>query len=233
MRRLLVVTGFTVFALCVSVAAADTSSAAYPLDAIPRVLQAGEPLPCASSGLVTYRGTSLKLSKPAQVDPAFAPKLVELEAIVADVAIRIYGRAPRTLTHLGTYNCRRMRQYTDWVSEHSLGNAIDVAGFEFGPLPKGAVLPAELPSSLRRAFGVTVEQHWSATRGAGATHSQFLRALALRLIDRPDVFSVVLGPAWPGHHNHFHLDRAPYRVVEVFRPEELAQPMRVTPRRSN
>lgn len=216
-------TAFAALTLWASLASAHAASTSYPLDEIPRVLESGEPLPCARGGLVTYRGTTLKLSKPAQVHPAFAPKLAELEAIVAEVATRIYGRAPRTLTHLGTYNCRRMRQYSDWVSEHSLGNAIDVAGFEFGPLPKGATLPAELPSSLRRAFSVTVEKHWSATRGAGAAHSQFLRALALRLIDRSDVFSVVLGPAWPGHHNHFHLDRAPYRVVEVFTPEELAQ----------
>jgi len=39
----------------------------------------------------------------------------------------------------------------------------------------------------------------------------------MRLIGRQDLFRVVLGPAWPGHHNHFHLDFAPYRVVEVFK----------------
>jgi hypothetical protein len=202
--------------LCAAGASADPDVQSYPLDAIPRVLEAGEPLPCLNSGLLTYRGTAMKLSKPARVHPAFAPKLEALEEIVTEVATRIYGRAPRKLVHLGTHNCRRMRLYPDWVSEHALGNAIDLAGFEYGPLAKGAALPTGLPASLRRGFSVQLERDWTATRGAGAVHSRFLRALATRLIERPDLFRVVLGPAWPGHHNHFHLDYAPYRVVEVF-----------------
>ena len=131
-----------------------------------------------------------------------------------------YGRAPRTLVHLGTHNCRRMRRYPDWVSEHALGNAIDLAGFDFGPLARGASLPEGLPRALRRGFSVRLEQHWNAARGAGAVHRRFLRVLAAKLIERRDLFHVVLGPAWPGHHNHFHLDSAPYRVVEVFREGE-------------
>lgn len=188
----------------------------YPLDGIARVLDDGAALPCGEAELVTYRGTQLKLSKAARVHPAFVPKLVELERIVAEVALRFYGRAPRTLVHLGTHNCRRMRRYPDWVSEHALGNAIDVAGFDFPALRRGESLPESAPPALKRAQSVRLEQHWNAARGAGATHSAFLRALAQRLIERPDVFRVVLGPAWPGHHNHFHLDFAPYRVVEVF-----------------
>lgn len=196
------------------------SEPSYPLDNIARVLADGEDLPCANQQLVVYRGTTIEMSKPARVHPAFAPKIAELEQIVAEVAMPIYGRAPRTLVHLGTHSCRRMRLYPDWVSEHALGNAIDVAGFDFGPLPKDAVAPSDLARSLKRGFSVRLEQHWKAQRGAGAAHSVFLRALALRLIDRPDLFRVVLGPAWPGHHNHFHLDFAPYRVVEVFKPGE-------------
>jgi hypothetical protein len=109
-----------------------------------------------------------------------------------------------------------MRRYPDWVSEHALGNAIDLAGFDFGPARADQPLPAGTPPALRRAFQVRVETHWNARRGAGAAHARFLRELAQRLIDERGVFSVVLGPAWPGHHNHLHLDRAPYRVVEVF-----------------
>jgi hypothetical protein len=208
------------------VQAETADQADYPLDGIARVLDDGEDLPCADQQLVVYRGTTIKMSKPARVHPAFAPKIAELEQIVAEVALPIYGRAPRTLVHLGTHNCRRMRLYPDWVSEHALGNAIDVAGFDFGPLPKQDLAPQALPRSLKRGFSVRLDQHWRAQRGAGATHSAFLRALALRLIRRPDLFRVVLGPAWPGHHNHFHLDFAPYRVVEVFKPGEVeaAQP---------
>jgi hypothetical protein len=205
-----------------SVAADGVDVGAYPLDGISRVLAEGEELPCAKAQLVSYRGTQLRLSKPARVHPAFVPKLVELERVVAEVAVPFYGRAPRTLVHLGTHNCRRMRRYPDWVSEHALGNAIDVAGFDFAPLPRGAASAAGLPAGLRRAQAVRLDQHWNATRGPGATHSAFLRALAQRLIDRPDLFRVVLGPAWPGHHNHFHLDFAPYRVVEVFKASDAS-----------
>jgi hypothetical protein len=188
----------------------------YALDAIPRVLNPGQELPCSGRELVRYRGERVRLSKPGRVHPAFVAKLDGLEALVVSVATEVYGRAPRRLVHLGTHACRRMRRYPDWVSEHALGNAIDLAGFDFGSLPRDATLPAGAPASLRRAFQVRMLEHWNGSQGAAAVHARFLRALAQRLIDRPDLFRVVLGPAWPGHANHLHLDFAPYRVVEVF-----------------
>lgn len=194
----------------------DDDIGSYPLDAIERTLAPGAPLPCAGPRLVTYKGEGLRYSAPARVDPAFRERLRVLDQIVVQTATEVYGRAPLRMQHLGTMNCRRMRLYGDWVSEHALGNAIDVAGFDFAALPRGASLPAGAPKALRQAFSVSVLQHWNATRGAGAVHREFLRKLAQRLIDRPDVFRVVLGPAWPGHKNHLHLDCAPYRVVAVF-----------------
>src|SRR5688500_13785802 len=76
-------------------AEADTATTAdpeqsYPLDGISRVLADGEELPCADRDLVVYRGTTIKMSKPARVHPAFAPKIAELERIVAEVAVSIY-----------------------------------------------------------------------------------------------------------------------------------------------
>src|SRR4051812_7068560 len=76
--------------------AQDAAVGSYPLDGIARVLAKGEALPCADRELVVYRGTTLRLSKPARVYPAFAPKIAELERIAAEVALPIYGRAPRT-----------------------------------------------------------------------------------------------------------------------------------------
>lgn len=195
--------------------AQDSPIGSYPLDGIPRVLGRGAALPCAT-GLVRYEGRAVHLAQPGRVHPAFVAKLDGLDALVVATATEIYGRAPRTIVHLGTHACRRMRLYPDWVSEHALGNAIDVAGFDFSPLPRGATLPVSLPASLRRAFSVRMLDHWDATRGAGAVHARFLRTLAERLTARPDLFRVVLGPAWPGHRNHLHLDFAPYRVIEVF-----------------
>lgn len=193
----------------------DRHVGSYALDAIPRVLDPGARLPCATH-LVSYRGNAVRLAKPGHVDPAFVSKLEGLESVVVAVATEVYGRAPRTLVHLGTQACRRMRRYPDWVSEHALGNAIDVAGFDFGPLRRGASLSAGLPPALRRAFSVRMLAHWNGTHGAAAVHARFLRTLAARLVARPDLFRVVLGPAWPGHRDHLHLDFAPYRVVAVF-----------------
>lgn len=197
--------------------AGDVAHTAYPLDDLPRTLPERAPLPCEAGGvpLVPYAGDVLRYQKPVQIHPAFRAQLVAFERIVEQVAIAHYGRAPRRVVHLGGYNCRRMRRYPTWVSEHALGNAIDVAGFDFAPAPRQAVLPVTLPRALRAGFQVRLLSHWQAT-GVGEPHSRFLRALAQALIDRPDVFHVVLGPAWPGHKNHFHLDHAPYRVVEVF-----------------
>jgi hypothetical protein len=188
----------------------------YPLDAIARVLSPGAPLPCRGLPLVRYRGELVRYERTARVHPAFKPRLQAFEALLVQTAIAHYGRAPRQLLHLGTHNCRRMRLYPDWLSEHALGNAIDVAGFAFPRLARDATLPTGVPASLRGRFEVRIDRHWNTARGPGAAHRDFLHDLARRIIARPDLFRVVLGPAWPGHHNHFHLDAAPYRVTQVF-----------------
>jgi len=198
-------------------ACAHDRAAAYPLDELPRTLPERSPLPCEAGGLplVPYRGELLHYQKPVQIHPAFRAQLVAFERIVEQVAVQHYGRAPRRVVHMGGYNCRRMRRYPTWVSEHALGNAIDIAGFDFGPAPRAATRTSSVPHALRGAFQVRLQSHWDG-KGSSEPHSRFLRALAQAVIDRPDVFHVVLGPAWPGHKNHFHLDHAPYRVVEVF-----------------
>jgi hypothetical protein len=204
-------------------AGGDIQLMADALDELPRTLPEGARLPCEGGTpvLVRYHGEHLRYQKPLRVHPLFRARLPGFELIVSQLAKQHYGRVPRRIVHLGAYSCRRMRRYPTWVSEHALGNAIDIAGFDFGPLPRAgrsagdAPSPSGLAPALRRAFEVRLQRHWNAT-GAGAAHSAFLRDLARALIARPDLFSVVLGPAWPGHHNHFHLDHAPYRVVEVF-----------------
>ncbi|MCA9601072.1 MAG: extensin family protein [Myxococcales bacterium] len=191
-------------------------SPAFPLDDVPRVIEASGPVRCPDVELEVYRGARIPFSKPARVNRDFAARLRLLEEVVAEIGERFSGRAPRRLVHLGTFNCRRIRRYPTFLSEHGLGNAIDVAGFDFGPLPRGARAPAELPRSLRRGFAVRIDPHWRATRGAGAVHAAFLRALADALIERDNLFRGIFGPAWPGHRNHFHLDAAPWRMVEVY-----------------
>jgi hypothetical protein len=65
-----------------------------------------------------------------------------------------------------------------------------------------------------------VRSHWKAGHPPTAPHSRFLRELARRTIARRDLFHVLLGPSYPGHQSHFHFDCAPFRMVDVFGPDE-------------
>ena len=56
-----------------------------------------------------------------------------------------------------------------------------------------------------------------------ALHRRFLHRLALRLARDTSLFRVVLGPGYPGHADHFHLDMASYRLVVVDASAEAAR----------
>lgn len=191
-------------------------SAAYALDSVPRELQRGERAPCYPDGLMSYRGERISYAKPVLIHPAFRPMLREFERIVIDVAEDVYGRPPARVLEAGAYRCREESKTRKWLSEHALGNALDVAGFHFDALPRDHDPPRGLPDSLRGSFDVRIDQHWNARSDVGEVHRDFLRGLAQRTIDRPDLFTTVLGPAYPGHADHLHLDRAPYRLIKVF-----------------
>ena len=97
----------------------------------------------------------------------------------------------------------------------SLGNALDIYSFKFAPLKRDEKLPEGLPKRYRRAFNVNLLKHWDDTSTTGAPRAKFLRELTQNLIDRPDIFNVMLGPAYPGHKNHFHFDCANYRLISI------------------
>lgn len=195
--------------------APSSKTNSYPLDEVPRVLEPGAALPCVSGTvpLVSYRGSLLRYQKPMRIHPAFQAQLAAFEALVSEVALAHYGRVPQRIVHLGTYNCRVMRRYPSWVSEHALGNAIDIAGFDFAPMPRKSPGFDKLAPKLRGALRIRIDSHWSAS-GTHRPHADFLHHLAREIAERPDVFHVLLGPGYPGHNNHFHLDHAPYRVVD-------------------
>lgn len=217
-RRALLICGAALATLAVDVTASATppGEAVYPLDGLSRQLAPGTPFGCPDVPLVDYRGDAIRFRPPARVIPEFKERLEKLSLVVAAVATEVYGRPPLALVDLGTFACRRMEGHPRWLSEHGLGNAIDVAGFDFGPLPKGAVLPARLDKTFKNGFEVRVQSHWKARTGHAAVHARFLKTLARRLIARPDVFRVLLGPGYPGHGNHFHFDMAPFRLVQIF-----------------
>lgn len=184
----------------------------YALDGIARRGQ--DTSICEPEAMVAYRGTSIRYSGTVRVHPAFRERLPELERVASEVATEIYGRAPHRLLHAGAYNCRSVRGRSTRLSEHALGNALDVRGFTFRALPRRAAAPDGLPRALRRGFTVTLGQHWHADGEIGARHQRFLRELVRRLA-REDVFRVIYGPAHPGHRNHFHFDMSPFRWIHV------------------
>lgn len=188
---------------------------AYELDGVERFIASGATIGCNPGALVVHRGRLLPYRGSVQVDPAFAERLVRFEQLAIDVAREVYGRAPERLRHVGAYSCRPTRNRSARMSEHALGNAIDVVGFDFGPARQREPLAVGLPRALRGAFQVRVERHWSAADQSpvARTHELFLRELAARLSDRSDVFRGMIGPSRSDHSDHFHFDMSPWRYV--------------------
>jgi hypothetical protein len=218
LRRALLLLGASLATLTLDAAAVatPTNDGPYPLDALSRQLPPGTPFGCPPVDLVDYRGDTIRFHPPAKVISEFKDRLEKLSAVVAVVATEVYGRPPLAIVDLGTFACRRMERHPRFLSEHGLGNAIDVAGFDFGPLPKGASLPAGLDKAFKNGFEVRVLTHWKAKTGHAAVHARFLKTLVRRLIARNDIFRVLLGPGYPAHSNHFHFDMAPFRLVQIF-----------------
>jgi len=198
----------------------DEKEEKYGLDGISRRVPRRGRLKCPDVELEIYRGEHIRYAQAAKVYVGFVKRLAKMEKVARAAAIDVYGRPPSRLVHMGTYSCRRIRAYPTWISEHALGNAIDIEGFNFPALKRGEKLPAGVPRALRHAFAVRLKRHWKAKRGPTKLHAEFLRSFATRLIARNDIFRVLLGPAYPGHHNHFHLDCAPWRIVDVFEEDE-------------
>lgn len=185
---------------------------AYPLNEHSRTVPARGKLPCPDVPLASYRGTALRYGKALRVYEGLVARLQAFEEVVAATAKEFYGRAPVRIDTLGTYNCRRMRTYPTYISEHAFGNAIDVAGFVFAPARKSE--RAKIRRELWGAQTVTVLRDWQGGRGAKATHQKFLQTLVMRLIEN-DVFRLYLGPSFPGHQDHLHLDMSNFRMIEI------------------
>jgi hypothetical protein len=188
---------------------------AYALDDVERSVDPQSHLGCHPEALVLHRGLLVPYHGAVQVDPAFVDRLVRFERLVVEVAKDIYGRAPAKLRHVGAYSCRPTRQRSQRLSEHALGNAIDVIGFDFARAARAEPLVAGLPSALSKPFQVRIARHWAPrdTSLAAAAHARFLHTLAARLGDRSDVFRGMIGPSRRDHADHFHFDMSPWRYV--------------------
>lgn len=165
----------------------------YPLDSEPRKFSGT--IKCPFVMLVDYEGTTIPYSKPVKINPFFRERLIQFEILAAEVGHRTMGSAPVKLHHMGTLNCRPVRN-RKLLSEHAFANAIDVSGFTF-------------QNSDGSSTYLNIERDWY---GKGAP---FFAELTRALSARPDIFRGVLGPGNPGHDDHLHLDMSPSRYIDV------------------
>ncbi len=153
---------------------------------------------CGAKQVVRYKKGpgAIRYNSSPKLTCKMAVAMAAFETIVQDEALRYFGRRVVKIQHIGTYNCRGIAAYEGWVSQHSFGNAIDIKTF-----------------TLQGGREVSVKKHYGRGPEAPAhKEGKFLRAVVRRLFDEK-VFTVVVTPNFDrAHHNHFHLDLAPYSV---------------------
>jgi hypothetical protein len=170
----------------------------FELAALPmRHGQNGVPT-CGTNQAVVYRSgpENIRYGSKLLLTCGMALAMAHFETLLNAEAVRAFSQPVVRISHLGTYNCRKMARYPDWVSEHSYANAIDLESFT---LKNGRKI------SVLGSFG-------KEDREPRRAEARFLDRLSHRLFDE-DVFSGVITPAFDAlHRNHFHLDLARYRV---------------------
>lgn len=142
-------------------------------------------------GVVVTRGpTGIVYDAPLVIDCSLARDLPQIEAAIQEAATMHLGHPITRIGTLGTFSCRTMRGY-GMLSEHALGNAIDMARF--------------VPS---RGGAVTVVRDYDGGAPMPRTErGMFLRQLELALRGIPSL-TYVLGPWYDSNHrDHFHVDR--------------------------
>lgn len=170
--------------------------AEYPLDEDGRRLSGGQSAYCPVVQVQDYNGSYVHYARPLKVNPFFRERLIAFEEVVAAVAQRTVGAAPTAILHYGTYNCRTVAGRRK-LSEHAYANAIDVSGFEF--------------TTTAGPVKVTVKKDW----WRDSAYADFMHQLVIELAARPDIFRGVLGPGYPGHDDHLHLDVGPRHYINV------------------
>jgi hypothetical protein len=95
----------------------------------------------------------------------------------------ILGSKAKRIKHLGTYNCRSMRQFNGVLSQHAFANAIDISEFV-----------------LEDGRSISVEKDWKGKQKP----SQFLKQIASSACL---TFRVSISPDGDANHfNHLHWD---------------------------
>ena len=185
----------------------------YALDSLNRKIERG--WKCPSVDAREFAGSQLRFVPAVKVIAPFREQLIQLEQIASAVGQRVYGRAPVRIRVAASYVCRPVTGNGGRLSEHALGNAIDITAFEFPA--SYTVGPDRSLTNLTLAgeLEVRVDRHWHAHGDPVVErHARFLSELTDELVARR-VFRTYLGPAHPDHKDHFHFDMAPHWHVNL------------------
>jgi hypothetical protein len=148
---------------------------------------------CRLADAVRMTRSTVALDQPVQLNCAAAMHLLRLEdQVLQPAAQRHFGQRLVRVRHFGGYSCRARAGDARRLSEHALGNAIDIAGFD-----------------LADGTQITVARHWGEAGPRGA----FLRDVARGACT---VFHLVLTPRTDRlHRSHFHLDIGRWRRCDA------------------
>lgn len=170
----------------------------------PALLRAGavfEALPdrsgpgeCNLRDAVRMTRSHVALDQPLQVTCQTADHLLRFERdVVQPAALRHFGQSLARIRHFGGYACRLRNGDSRGIrSEHALGQAVDIAGFD-----------------LADGTQITVARHWGEFGPRGA----FLRQVAREACA---IFHLVLTPRSDAlHRTHLHLDIGRWRRCDA------------------
>jgi hypothetical protein len=148
---------------------------------------------CRLTDAVRLTRSTVALDQPVQFNCATAMHLLRFERdVVQPAALRHFGQPLARIRHFGGFACRGRADGAPRLSEHALGNAIDIAGFD-----------------LRDGTQITVARHWRDPGPRGA----FLQDVARGACT---VFHLVLTPRTDAlHRSHFHLDIGRWRRCDA------------------
>ncbi len=139
-----------------------------------------------SDGIALTEGVALSPEGLTMSCPVAAALIKWEWDIVQPAARRHFGSRVATITHFGSYSCRRLygRESGGW-SEHATADAVDISGFR---LADGTV--------------ISVLKDWPG-EGAKAAFLREVRDGACKL------YATVLSPDYNAQHaDHFHMDQA-------------------------
>lgn len=141
--------------------------------------------------VIVTRGPTGMRWEGVRVDCSLALTLPAVERVIQEEARASLRTTVRAVGTLGSYNCRPVRGGVT-LSEHALGNAVDVARF-----------------ILARGRAVSVARDYPLGEREPDARGRFLVAVQSRLRGEAG-FSRLRGPDTDAlHRDHFHLDRAP------------------------